>query len=255
LGTNQSVIIENQLTQTDHDHLGKLLTYAAGYKASTVIWVADVIRDEHRQALEWLNERTDENTQFFGVTVEVFQIDDSKPAYTFTPVVSPSDWQRSKKRQVSESVSEKGEGYRQYFQELIDELRETHRFTNAKVGQPQNWYSFPSGIAGILLSAVFSQGGRARTELYIDLGDQEKNKEIFDWLEARKEAIHNELGYVLEWERLDERRACRIAIYRSGIILSSPEELQEIRSWHIQNLLNFKKVFIPFLKKKLKFEK
>jgi len=92
-----------------------------------VVWVAEVVRDEHRQALEWLNQRTDEDTQFFGVVIDVFKIDDSKPAYSFKPVVSPSEWQKSKKRQVSGTVSAKGEMYRNYFQALIDELREKYQ--------------------------------------------------------------------------------------------------------------------------------
>ena len=149
LGSGRTVIIENQLTQTDHDHLGKLLTYAAGFNASTVIWVAETIRDEHRQSLEWLNQRTDEDTQFFGVVVEVFRIDNSNPAYSFKPVVYPNEWQKSKKRQTSTNISSKGEAYRNYFQSLIDELREKHKFTNAKIGQPQNWYSFSSGFSNI----------------------------------------------------------------------------------------------------------
>jgi hypothetical protein len=162
LGSGHTVIIENQLTQTDHDHLGKLLTYAAGFSASTVVWIAEIVRDEHRQALEWLNQRTDDETQFFGVAVEVFKIDDSKPAYSFKPVVFPNEWQKSKKRQVNANVSSKGEAYRNYFQSLIDELREEHRFTNARIGQPQNWYSFSSGFSNIPIAAVFSQGKKAR---------------------------------------------------------------------------------------------
>ena len=252
LGTGHTVIIENQLTQTDHDHLGKLLTYAAGFGASTVVWVAEVIRDEHRQALEWLNQRTDEDTQFFGVVVEVFKIDDSKPAYSFKPVVSPSEWQKSKKRQISGTVSAKGEAYRNYFQSLIDELREKYQFTNAKIGQPQNWYAFSSGVSNIPFSAVFAQGGKARTELYIDVGDGERNKALFDWLYEQREEIHSKLGKELEWERLDDKRASRIAVYRDGSIQSSEEELIEIKAWHIENLLNFKKVLSPLIKKGLK---
>jgi len=252
LGTGHTVIIENQLTQTDHDHLGKLLTYAAGYSASTVVWLAEVIRDEHRQTLEWLNQRTDEETQFFGVVVEVFKIDDSKPAYSFKPVVSPSEWQKSKKRQISGTVSAKGEAYRNYFQSLIDELREKYQFTNAKIGQPQNWYAFSSGVSNIPFAAVFAQGGKARTELYIDVGDGEKNKALFDWLYEQRDEIHYKLGKKLEWERLDDKRASRIAVYRDGSIQSSEEELIDIKAWHIENLLRFKKILSPLTKKGLK---
>ena len=252
LGTGHTVIIENQLTQTDHAHLGKLLTYAAGFSASAVVWVADVIRDEHRQTLEWLNQRTDEETQFFGVVVEVFKIDDSNPAHSFKPVVSPSEWQKSKKRQLSGTVSAKGEAYRNYFQSLIDELREKYQFTNAKIGQPQNWYSFSSGTSNIPFAAVFSQGGKARTELYIDVGDGDKNKALFDWLFEQRDEIHSKLGVKLEWERLDDKRASRIAVYRDGSILSSEEELIDIKAWHIENLLKFKKTLSPLVKKGLK---
>ena len=243
LGSSKTVIIENQLTQTDHDHLGKLLTYAAGFDASVVVWVAETIRDEHRQALEWLNQRTDIETQFFGVVIELLKIDESKPAFNFRPVVFPNEWQKSKKRTTSSNASTRGEKYRAYFQALIDDLREKHKFTGARAGQPQNWYSFSSGIQGILYGAVFSQGGKARTEIYIDQGDQEINKMLFDKLKEKEEEIVNEFGDQLEWERLDDKRASRIAVYRDGAIDSSDSELEEIRKWHIDNLLKFKMVF------------
>ncbi len=252
LGSSRTVIIENQLTQTDHDHLGKLLTYAAGFNASTVIWVSEVVRDEHRQALEWLNQRTDTETQFFAVVVEVLKIDDSKPAFNFKPVVFPNEWQKSKKQKTSATTSLKGEKYRAYYQALIDELRERHQFTGARVGQPQNWYSFSSGIQGVLYSAVFSQGGKARAEIYIDQGDQEKNKMLFDALKAREHEITANYGSLLEWERLDEKRASRIAIYRDGTIELSDSELEEVRKWHIENLLKIKKVFASEIEKALR---
>lgn len=246
------MVIENQLNQTDHDHLGKLLTYASGYNASIVVWIADMIRDEHKQSLEWLNQRTDEETQFFGVVVEVFKIDDSKPAYNFKPVVSPSEWQKSRKRQTSSTTSVKGEAYRNYFQSLIDELREKYQFTNARKGQPQNWYNFSSGVTNIPLAASFAQGRKARVELYIDLGDGEKNKSLFDWLYGQRDSIHSSIEQRLEWERLDDKRASRIALYRNGSIESNEEELIEIKAWHIESLLLLKKHLAPFVKKGVK---
>lgn len=248
LGTNRTVVVENQLTQTDHDHLGKLLTYAAGFGASVVIWVAESIREEHRQALEWLNQRTDTDTEFFGVVVEVLQIDDSKPAYNFKPVVFPNEWQKSKRSQAAGSVSSKGEAYRHYYQPLIDELREKHKFTGARVAQPQNWYAFSSGVSGIQISAVFTGNDTARVELYIDLRDFETNKALFDWLHSQKDTIEKECGFPFQWDRLDERRASRIAVTRSGSIESSAEELEQIRRWQIERLLIFKKVFAPLVR-------
>jgi hypothetical protein len=248
LGRGRTVIIENQLTATDHDHLGKLLTYAAGFNATAIVWVAESIREEHRQALEWLNQRTDENTEFFGVIVEVLQIDNSKPAFNFKPVVFPNEWQKTKNRAASSSTS-KGEAYRAYFQVLIDELRDKHKFTGARVGQPQNWYSFSSGVKGFYYGASFAQGGRVRAEVYIDPGEWEQNKQVFDTLLSEKEVIEQEFGAALDWERLDDSRASRIAIYRTGSIASDSATLQEIRLWTIEQLLKFKKVFGPRLKR------
>ncbi len=241
LGTSRSVIVENQLTQTDHDHLGKLITYAAGFDASIVIWVSDSIREEHRQAMDWLNQRTDSETSFFGVVVEVIKIDDSKPAFNFKLVASPNEWQKNKKRQTQRtSVSTKGEKYQNYFQNLIDDLRDIHRFTSAKAGQPQNWYSFSSGVSGMTYGANFSQGGKARAELYIDLGDHEKNKYVFDQLFNIKGEIEDSLGQEISWERLDNKRASRLALYIDGSIEESDSELEKVKNWHIEKLLKLK---------------
>jgi len=247
LSTGHNVIIENQFGDTDHDHLGKMLTYAAGFDASKVIWICEAVRDEHRQTIEWLNQRTDTDTQFFAIEIEVFKIDDSKPAYNFKPIVFPNEWRKSKKESGKDSSSARGEAYREYFQSLIDELRNKHSFTKAKVAQPQNWYTFPTGIFGTGYGTSFAQGRRVRAELYIDVGEFEKNKNLFDWLLEQKDLIERGFEESLDWERLEDRRASRIAIYREGSI-DDVEVLKEIQTWAIQELLKFRKVFSPLLK-------
>jgi hypothetical protein len=248
LGTGRPVIIENQLSATDHDHLGKLLTYAAGFDASAIIWIAESIREEHRQALEWLNQRTDSESQFFGIVIEALRIDDSQPAFNFRPVVYPNEWLKTQRRPRPRDVSTRAEAYRAYFQQLIDDLREKHRFTGARKGQPQSWYSFASGFSGITYGSSFAQGNRVRVEVYIDRGDLAKNKNLFDRLADDKQHIEQEYGELFEWERLDDRRASRIAVYRPGSIEDDREARQEILGWAIDHLLKIKKVFAGRLK-------
>lgn len=244
LGTGRTVIIENQLAETDHDHLGKLLTYAGGFDAGVLIWVATEIRDEHRKALEWINEHTGPDIDCFGVVIEVIRVDSSRPAFNFKPVVFPNEWH--KRKTVSRGIaSPKAECYRAYFQNLIDELRTKHKFTGARVGQPQNWYSFSSGVRGIVLSNSFASGGKIRAEVYIDLQDKDLNKNLFDQLRAQQSSIEREFGSALSWERLDEKRACRIAIYRSGSIEESQELHPELQRWSIENLLKMKAILLP----------
>lgn len=245
LSTGRNVIIENQLTATDHDHLGKLLTYAAGYEATTVVWIATSLRDEHQQALEWLNARTDENTSFFGVVVEVLQIDESKPAVTLRVAVAPHDW--SKHSRKPRADSDRAERYRAFFQGLIDELREKHSFTSARLGQPQSWYAFASQRSGVKYSASFISGNRIRTELYVDFGDRDRNKALFDALYERRSQVESALKGALSWERLDAKQACRVSSMREGSILASEDQLLEYRSWLVSQLLAFRQAFGPLL--------
>ncbi len=150
------------------------------------------------------------------------------------------------------TITAKGELYRNYFQQLIDELREKHSFTNAKVGQPQNWYAFSAGASGVSYNATFVQGEKVRTELYIDFGDIEKNKALFNYLHDRKEEIQDKFGDELVWEPLEEKRASRISVYRNGSIEADPAELAEIKDWHVDILIKLKSSMAPFIKKGLK---
>ena len=245
LGSNRPVIIENQLEPTDHDHLGKLLTYASGYDAGVVVWLTREFREEHRQALDWLNQRTDEDTQFFGVIVELLKIDNSRPAVNFKLSASPNEW--SPERNVVAGTSDRMERYRSFFQVLIDRLREDEKFTTARKGQPQSWCNFASGRGGIAYSANFKRQGRAGVTLSLESADRNINKSVFDHLMTDIAAIEVELKDDLEWNRLDSSKASRVDAVRSGSIDDDDETLEEIREWMVERLLAFKKVFGPRL--------
>lgn len=250
-GRSIIVIIENQFNQTNHDHLGKLLTYAAGYDASIIVWISETIRDEHRQALEWLNQRTDTETQFFGIVLEVVQIDDSKPALNFKLVVFPNEWQKSKRQESSTNRSARGEKYKTYYQALIDELVKQD-FTRPRTPSTDNWFNFSSGIkAGIQFGVQFPRGNKVLA--YINIGKElgENRIAIFNALEDRKAEIEAEFGEQLEWNRDQEVSLSTIATSRDGSIESSEDELKEIREWHITNLLKLKAVFQPEIERAL----
>ena len=243
-GTGRTVIIENQLEPTNHDHLGKLLTYAGGHDANVIVWVAKEFREEHRQALDWLNQRTSEETEFFGVRVEVWKIDDSRPAPHVNLVAAPNEWRRAAAMTMrTTGVSERNLRYQAFFQALIE-----RGFTRARRAQAQSWYMFAAGHAQrVQYAAVFGQGRRTRVEVYIDNTDRDWNKALFDRLMERRESIERELGIELEWSRLDTRRASRVAMVREGSIDDDDRALDEVRVWMIERLLAFKKAFGPHL--------
>jgi hypothetical protein len=228
--------------------LGKLFTYAAGQDANVAIWIAREIREEHRQTLDWINQHTGTEIEFYGVVVEVLKIDDSRPAYNFKLVAFPNEWRKSNISSDSGTrISERGEAYRAFFQDLIDQLREEHHLTRARKAGPQNWFSFSTGFSGIAYGASFAQHGQFRAEIYIDRGDADLNKSLFDSLSQDKDAIEAEFGEPVSWERLDNKRASRIATYCDGSIDDNSETLEEIKDWAITRLLKLKEVFAPKL--------
>lgn len=98
------VIVENQFARTDHDHLGKLLTYCAGTKAQVVVWIAESLNEEHVAALEWLNDNTISDVAFFGIEVELLRIGDSLPAPHFRVVVRPNEVKKEQERATREQL-------------------------------------------------------------------------------------------------------------------------------------------------------
>lgn len=219
------LIVENQLAPADHGHLGQLITYAAGTGAATIIWIATQIRDEYRQALTWLNEQTGEETHFFGVELEVVRIGSSRPAPLFNVVVMPNDWQKSVKAAASATISVKASLYANFWQTFLDRLQADRAgWSRVRQTTRDNWFPMSAGLpAGCRITAIFTGDGRLRNEFYIDRGTQEECKTFFDALETQKDRFEEVYGRAVFWERLDNRKASRIADYRDGTIDSVNE--------------------------------
>ena len=243
---DRPVVIENQLETTDHDHLGKLLTYASGYDAHVAVWIAKEFKDEHRQALDWLNQRSDENTEFFGVEVELWKIDDSRPAVHFRLVATPNEWRKQTVSNARVAVSERRIRYKEFFQGLIDSLVEKN-FTGPRTARPEYEHRFASGFSSVNYRARFDWEGNPRVALYIER-DKAWNKDVFDKLLGDKEFVESKIGESLEWDRMDNQKASRITVMRPGSIDDAQETLEEIQDWMIDKLLKFKQVFGPRLK-------
>lgn len=167
------VLIENQLERTDHLHLGQLLTYAAGLHAVTIVWVSTKFTEEHRAALDWLNEITEEKFRFFGLEVELWRIGDSPPAPKFNVVSKPNEWTRSvgdaARRIETETLTETKALQLKFWSELREAL-EGHRSIRSQKPFPQHWTNFAIGRAGFHLDAVLNtREDRIGVGLYIDV--------------------------------------------------------------------------------------
>jgi hypothetical protein len=255
LGTGALVLIENQLEATDHSHLGQMLTYASGLDTKVLVWVARSLRDEHRQALTWLNENTLEDVRFFGVEIELLSISDSPMAPNFKVVVTPSEWQKSGAAAVTGGgYTERQRLYREFWGSVIAAIRQRDpNFTTADPEKPskQHWCSFSAGRPGFQDHLVFGwEDGEQvmRAQLYIDTPDKAQNKRAYDALLAEKTAIEAEFGEPLIWTRRDDIRASQIYTKRPGSVRDDPEALAGHREWLVDRAFRIREVFGPRIK-------
>lgn len=236
LATGETVIVENQLEKSDHSHLGQLLTYASGTDAATVVWVADAFRAEHRAALDWLNERTDERTRFFGVEVSAIRIDDSALAPLFELAVAPNDWQKEVRSQaVAAGLSVRQETYREFWGLFLDLLQQQHPgWTNTRKPLPQSWMNLPAGVS-VANYAVASGRDQLRVEIYFSSKSAEINEGNFNALLKHKDRLESAFGDPLLWDPLEGRKACRVSFSRTGDI-TDQQEWPEYAQWFVDTV-------------------
>ena len=235
-GTDRRIIIENQLEDTNHDHLGKLITYASGKGAEVIVWIVKRARDEHRQAIEWLNQNTGVKIGFFLVEIELWQIDDSAIAPKFNVVERPNDWAKQMKN--ADSLSETKQLQLNFWQQLSETIKSTEMYANEfspRKAQPQHWYDLSVGSSSYHIGlTVNTQKNRLGAEIYIP-----DDKEKFAMFKLHAKEIEEMIGSKLEWR--EATKATRIITLHSYNI-TNEKPWEQATEWLLNKALLFKQI-------------
>jgi hypothetical protein len=241
--SGRKIIIENQLENTNHDHLGKIITYASGYDAEIIIWIVKDVRDEHQKAVEWLNEHTDENINFFLIKIELWQIEDSNPAPKFELMVSPNEWAKAIKTNPSNGeLTDTKLQQLEFWNKFKEYVRENDTKIRLQTPRPQHWYDVSMGSSeGHVALTVNSRENLIGCEVYIN-----KNKDLFNFLRTQKDKIEKEIGESIEW--VDASVASRITIKKEVADLFSSPEVEKSFAWLYEKTVLFQRVFGKYFK-------
>ncbi len=220
-GTERKIIIENQLEETNHDHLGKIITYASGKDAEVIIWIVKKARDEHRQAIEWLNQHTDDQFAFFLIEIELWKINDSEPAPKFNIVERPNDWAKAMKKIANLSDSENLKlSFWQSFNSYASTNNEFIKNFKLRKPQPQHWYDLGVGSSAYHIDlTVNTQKKRITAGIYIN-DDKAIYKKFVDNETILKEVLECK---VIEWR--DAKKASRF-------LISAPFDINDSATWN-----------------------
>lgn len=242
--TGKNVLIENQLESSNHDHLGKIITYASGLDATVVIWIVAEARKEHASAIEWLNQHTDENISFFLIEIHAFTIGDSKPAPQFKIVEQPNDFARVVKKISQERGLSSAETNRLEFWNMFNEIvEERKRPFNTHKPSTDHWYQVALGNSKCTCSIdLVNKDHRIRVQVWIP-----KNKELFDRLYSQKDTIEKEAGIGFEWDRIDGKDAARISIYIEGLDFENKSNYRALIDKVIDSVIMFRKIFPKYI--------
>ena len=237
------VLIENQLTRSDHGHLGQLLTYAAGLHAVTICWVAERFTEEHRATLDWLNEITGEHIRFFGLEVEAWRIGDSLPAPKFNVVSRPNDWSRSVT--PPKPLTPKRLRLQEFWTALMEHLEERGSAVRRKKPQPENWLYFSVGRSEFWLEATLQAAEKwIGVALFMSGPDATAHYAL---LERQRAEIERDLG-ALEWRALPDRKSSSIRLRLKDTDPLQEKDWPTQLDWMASTLERFVKAFRPRVK-------
>ena len=232
------VAIENQLAWTDHSHLGQLLTYAAGREAKVAIWVALDFRDEHKEAIRWLNRLTPEEVEFYAVKIRAIRIDDSKPAPILEPVVVPDGWPRQPQTVAKASPEDRGR-YRDFFQRLWSEMGVSETASLLHLGN--GCFLYPN-----------LRGNEAWVNLWMGHRPAADINHVFDTLKSDQEQIESEFAAgEWGWDKRGNHPYAWIFVAKPepASIDDPPEKLAETRAWLAKTIIQFGESFKPRVEK------
>lgn len=239
------IIIENQLESSDHDHLGKLVTYAAGLDASVAVWVVKIAREEHEQAIHWLNENSPDDVGFFLIQLEAWKIGDSAPAPRFNIIAQPNNWAREVKQTSGGRAVTSMKLFQAEFFELVRELG-LERASNVKSwakALPQNWYTVAIGRSGVHVTLTLNSFANSVSAELTIMDD----KPLFSKLRDESRAlIEAELGYEMEWLELPAKKVSRIVRRRDGDIRDDSQR-EELALWLVDSADNLARVFQKYV--------
>lgn len=240
IDTGKKIIIENQLEETDHDHLGKIITYASGKDAKFIVWIVKKAREEHRHAIEWLNRNTESDIAFFLIELELWKIGNSAPAVKFNVIEKPNDWAKEIKRSesaLSETEKLKLEYWTCFAEYAFSNPEFSKCFKKTKPSK-EHWYSVSLGSSEYCMSfLVNTQKDLLAVEIYIH-----DNKEMFRQFYLDKEKIERAIGVNLDWRELPERKASRIILETSANI-KNKNDWQKQFDWIKDNSIKIAKAF------------
>ncbi len=241
---NRTVIIENQIESSNHDHLGKTIVYASGVDASVIVWIVKNARPEHVSAVEWLNEHTDSDVGFFLIEIHAIRIGDSEPAPQFKVITQPNEYMKSVKSSSDKELTRSQLGRYEFWTQMNTYIEEHAVKLSARKPNYDHWYDFKLGSSKYHLTVNLLDGeSKIRVALWISEG-----KDTFDKLYANKDAIEATYGNKLEWDRKDLQKASWVADYISGFSYDDQSNWRELQEKVIAKILEFQKALKPYLK-------
>ncbi len=242
--TGKTVLIENQLEATNHDHLGKIITYASGLDASVVVWLVASAREEHASAIEWLNKHTDENLSFFLIEIHAYKIGDSEPAPQFKIIEQPNDFVKSVKILAKNSELSEREKHRLEFWNQFNEVLESRgKPFNKRKATTDHWYNVAMGSSECAISIdLVNKEHKIRIGVWVW-----DNKELYDSLFFHKKEIESKCGFELTWDRLDNKKSSLACTYINGLDFNNQDNYPELINKAIDLVLTMKSAFILYL--------